>query len=627
MSFRDGPTARLDAFRDVTRATETAMPAGARERPPAPATGRRNGRAAQPSAPPGTRALLFATAAGDDGAPAAALRWDGETLLSRLLGQYAELGVTAVEVVTRPAFADALRPSLEGSGASLVVSGGLADDMRAAERAARSTAGGALVIGLADIVTQTGALAGLLADPRTSTGILSTAAGLGRPYSFSIRSNRGRVVSAASAFHAVTKGTSRFLGVIRVAPANLPELAASAERLAALATPPFQPGWQEQLDAKSGRWRMRLAAVARGEEDPDESAAEPLAPEDVALDPHDEAELARRRAAAHDDATALLLVGLIRAGVHMGNSFVRKLYWARPLSGADVERAHSEIAEYDEDKALLDSAVKASDGFFTTFFVSPYSKYIARWAAHRGFTPNQITTVSVLIGFVAAAAFATGERWGLVAGAVLLQIAFTTDCVDGQLARYTRTFSKLGAWLDSVFDRTKEYAVFGGLAIGASQAGDPVWLLAGMALTLQTTRHAMDFSYAAAQHQVIGAAPQQPLEDPFDRPRRARALEDRQPEPEPDEDDHEELEDEPRHKPLTPRRVAKMALRLWRKLDRLPGLLWVKRAVAFPIGERFAAISITAALFTPRTTFMVLLIWGTFAALYSTAGRLLRSIR
>ena len=36
-------------------------------------------------------------------------------------------------------------------------------------------------------------------------------------------------------------------------------------------------------------------------------------------------------------------------------------------------------------------------------------------------------------------AFATGERWGLVAGAVLLQIAFTIDCVDGQLARYTRT--------------------------------------------------------------------------------------------------------------------------------------------------------------------------------------------
>ena len=58
----------------------------------------------------------------------------------------------------------------------------------------------------------------------------------------------------------------------------------------------------------------------------------------------------------------------------------------------------------------------------------------------------------------------------------------------------------------------------------------------------------------------------------------------------------------------------------------LPGVRWVKKMVAFPIGERFAAISITAALFTPRTTFVVLLAWGGVAAVYTLAGRVLRSI-
>ena len=87
--------------------------------------------------------------------------------------------------------------------------------------------------------------------------------------------------------------------------------------------------------------------------------------------------------------------------------------------------------------------MKANDGFFTTFFVSPYSKYIARWAARRGWTPNGVSTLSVAIGFVAAAAFATGERAWMIAGAVLLQAAFTLDCVDGQLARYTRTFTQV----------------------------------------------------------------------------------------------------------------------------------------------------------------------------------------
>ncbi len=149
----------------------------------------------------------------------------------------------------------------------------------------------------------------------------------------------------------------------------------------------------------------------------------------------------------------------MRSGTHVGVDRLRRLFWARPLSPAAAARAELDIRDYDEDKVLLDSAVKASDGFFTTFFVSTYSRYIARWAAHRGFTPNQVTTVSLFIGILAAAAFATGERWGLVAGAILLQAAFTTDCVDGQLARYTRTFSKLGAWLDSIFDRSKEYVV------------------------------------------------------------------------------------------------------------------------------------------------------------------------
>jgi hypothetical protein len=62
--------------------------------------------------------------------------------------------------------------------------------------------------------------------------------------------------------------------------------------------------------------------------------------------------------------------------------------------------------------------------------------------------------------------------------------------------------------------------------------------------------------------------------------------------------------------------------------DANPGAVaWIKRIVAFPIGERFAAISITAAIWSPHTTFVVLLAWGGFAALYGTTGRILRSRR
>ena len=65
---------------------------------------------------------------------------------------------------------------------------------------------------------------------------------------------------------------------------------------------------------------------------------------------------------------------------------------------------------------------------------------------------------------------------------------------------------------------------------------------------------------------------------------------------------------------------------LWRAGDRIPAFRWIKKMITFPIGERFAAISITAALFSAQTVFIVLLVWGGFAAAYVLAGRTLRSL-
>jgi phosphatidylglycerophosphate synthase len=407
-------------------------------------------------------------------------------------------------------------------------------DVTAIAAAVRAAPAGAVVIAARDVFTQREALAGVLADPRLGTAILSAREDRG-PRSYPLRSERGRAIAAASDFHTVGAPTEWFLGVLKVEERDRPAL----------------------LDAAG-----RLAALGLG-----------------------------------GDPVALLLVGLVRAGVHVGQSDLRALLWARPDGPAERAAAERDVAGHDEEKVLLDSSVKAIDGFFTTFLVSPYSKHIARWAARRGLTPNQVTAVSMLLGVLAAAAFATGERWGLVAGAVLLQVAFTTDCVDGQLARFTRTFTPLGAWLDSTFDRLKEWIVYAGLAIGAAHAGDPVWALAGAALTLQTARHAFDFSFAAAEHRSMDVAPQRPLDDPSDG-----------------------------GAPDAGSPAAAQALGVWRRLDATPGLIWIKRIVVLPIGERFALISLTAALWSPRTTFIALLVWGAFAAVYGLAGRVLRAL-
>ena len=73
--------------------------------------------------------------------------------------------------------------------------------------------------------------------------------------------------------------------------------------------------------------------------------------------------------------------------------------------------------------------------------------------------------------------------------------------------------------------------------------------------------------------------------------------------------------------------LALRVLVAWRALDRVRAVRWLKRMITFPIGERFAVISITAALFTPRVTFIALLTWGGVAIVYTQTGRVLRALR
>ncbi|MGV9358580.1 DUF5941 domain-containing protein [Streptomyces misionensis] len=238
--------------------------------------------------------------------------------------------------------------------------------------------------------------------------------------------------------------------------------------------------------------------------------------------------------------------------------------------------ARQSVAAVDDEAVRLKSAVKSRDGFFTTHFISPYSRYIARWCARRGLTPNQVTTASLLTALIAAGCAATGTRGGFIAAGVLLIASFVLDCTDGQLARYALKYSTLGAWLDATFDRAKEYAYYAGLALGAARGGDDVWALALGAMVLQTCRHVVDFSFNEANHDATAnTSPTAALSD---------------------------------------------------KLDSVGWTVWVRRMIVLPIGERWALIAVLTAATTPRITFCVLLIGCAFAAAYTTAGRVLRSL-
>ena len=95
---------------------------------------------------------------------------------------------------------------------------------------------------------------------------------------------------------------------------------------------------------------------------------------------------------------------------------------------------------------------------------------IATALGRLGLTPNALT----LIGFAGTcvAAYAAANQAWLVAG-VLVLVFGIFDLFDGALARATGQASKLGAFLDSTFDRAGEAIVYIGIAWGSIQAAYP----------------------------------------------------------------------------------------------------------------------------------------------------------
>jgi len=283
-----------------------------------------------------------------------------------------------------------------------------------------------------------------------------------------------------------------------------------------------------------------------------------------------------------------LLPALLDAGLVPIVTPVRLLHAELVHTEAELTEARARVAAIDEDAARLRLAVKEKDDFFTTYAVSTWSPIVTKAAARLGLTPSGVTALSVLLAVAAALAFWQASRPAMVAGGILLYLGFVLDCVDGQLARYTRRFGAFGGWLDTMADRAKEYAAYAGLAAGAERIGLPyAWPLAVTAMLLQTVRHMTDTWYGAL---------------------------------------HDEAAARPR-----PQAAGGVGARLSAASNRVQGdtgslAYWLKRIIVFPIGERWALIAVLAMVANGRVALAAVTGWGLLAFAYTLALRSLRAL-
>ena len=124
----------------------------------------------------------------------------------------------------------------------------------------------------------------------------------------------------------------------------------------------------------------------------------------------------------------------------------------------------------------------------------PALEKVGKVFAATGLSPNFWTVVGLIIALSAAVVYGMGVEFGLIIGGILLLVSGFFDMVDGQVARVTGKTSKKGEYLDSMFDKISEVAIFLGILVGGY--AEPYIVLLAITLSLLV-------SYARAKSDLI----------------------------------------------------------------------------------------------------------------------------
>jgi len=281
-----------------------------------------------------------------------------------------------------------------------------------------------------------------------------------------------------------------------------------------------------------------------------------------------------------EDGVAAATLVLVRAGLPVQASPLGPFDWSRGAVRA-VGAAGGPWRQ------RLRGASRGGDGFFSTYAVRPVSRRITGFGLAHGWSPNVVTMLSLGLGVLAALLVATGAWWAWVVAAVVLLVALAVDCVDGEIARFTRRFSPLGAFLDAVGDRVKEYAVLAAVASVAVREGSAAWPVALAAMAAVTVRHLEDYAYEARLRPWRRSRPDLlPADAPHDLgPQDSRTT----------------------FGPPPSRRAQ-----AWH---------WARVVVHLPIGERYLLIALTLLTRRPMLVLWALFVAVVIAVLWTQGGR------
>lgn len=142
--------------------------------------------------------------------------------------------------------------------------------------------------------------------------------------------------------------------------------------------------------------------------------------------------------------------------------------------------------------------VKSRDAAWTVFVIDPIAVPVsAALDRVRWITPDLTTALSAVVAIVAGVLLAYGH---MLAGALVYQLSFLLDCVDGKLAGLRGAASPHGQLYDVAADCVRVVATAAGLAIGLTDTSQWAALSVG--------------AYLAVRFSLLLIANARPPEDP-----------------------------------------------------------------------------------------------------------------
>jgi len=114
------------------------------------------------------------------------------------------------------------------------------------------------------------------------------------------------------------------------------------------------------------------------------------------------------------------------------------------------------------------------------------SPFVTRLVLRTPLSANAVTAAMIPAGLLAGLALTVTSIWGAIAAALLIQFQLLLDCVDGEVARWRKTFSPLGIYLDQLGHYTAEAAIPAGLGVRADGGFHSVggWTALGLLTSL-----------------------------------------------------------------------------------------------------------------------------------------------